>query len=84
MKLYNPSYTTIIDIVCSDPTVSELIKALLKETKDVIQDLIHDNFMLECEILDVDDALRGKELDWNSVKSAERCRKILKLLGDKR
>ena len=83
MKLDHNSYIAILDTIREDANVPESIKVILKEVVDLIYDLQHDKFMLECELGDVDDAITGKETDWNSAKSAKRCNKILELYNNK-
>jgi len=77
-------YINIVQKISESDDVPDLVKEVLNEMRQVVQDLEYEKFMLECDILDVEDALQGKSITWNSVKSAERCEKILKLLGDKK
>jgi hypothetical protein len=83
MKLSPVHYIDIVQILSESDEVPDIAKTVLKEMRVIIQDLIHEKFMLECDILDIEDALIGKELTWNSPESAKRCGKILELLHTK-
>lgn len=83
MKLNPGCYIDIVKILSESEEVPSIAKIVLEEMRTVIQDLMHEKFMLECEILDVEDALLSKEIVWNSPESAKRCNKILELIPTK-
>lgn len=76
-------YIDIVRIISESDEVPSIAKTVLEEMRVVIQDLIHEKFMLECEILDVEDTLNGKSIDYNSFESYTRCKKIAELMGIK-